>query len=205
MNLRSALIPAAALGLAVALAFTPLTGAQTAPASTGAIRIAVANPAKIFAELKETKDVTEKMKADQSNLAQQQQSKAQKLNDLKSALQLLKPDAPGYADKQRELVTASIEAETWAKISDAEFKRNQRVIMKSVFDKIQAATAQVAQQKGIDLVIADQRPQIPDNVDQLSIELLQQLISARTVLYATAPVDISSDVAAVLDAQYTKK
>jgi Skp family chaperone for outer membrane proteins len=145
------------------------------------------------------------MKADQSNLAQQQQSKAQKLNDLKSALQLLKPDAPGYADKQRELVTASIEAETWAKISDAEFKRNQRVIMKSVFDKIQAATAQVAQQKGIDLVIADQRPQIPDNVDQLSIELLQQLISARTVLYATAPVDISSDVAAVLDAQYTKK
>jgi Skp family chaperone for outer membrane proteins len=74
--------------------------------------------------------------------------------------------------------------------------------MKALFDKIVNATSKVAQQKGIDLVFADQRPDLPDNLGNISVDQLRAILNGRNVLFANNKVDISQDVVAVLDAEY---
>ena len=53
-----------------------------------------------------------------------------------------------------------------------------------------------------DLVITDQHPDLPDDMDKLTLDQLRTLINSRNVLYAGEKVDISNDVLAVLDARY---
>ena len=74
--------------------------------------------------------------------------------------------------------------------------------MVNLFNKITNAVTEVATQKGIDLVIAEQRPELPDTLDQLNVEQVRALINGRNILYATATVDISNDVINAMDAKY---
>jgi len=74
--------------------------------------------------------------------------------------------------------------------------------MKTLFDKITNSTAEVATQRGIDLVIAEQRPEFPDSLDQLNVDQLRVLINQRNVLFNSAAADISNEIIAAMDAKY---
>ena len=52
------------------------------------------------------------------------------------------------------------------------------------------------------MVIAEQRAELPENLDQLKVEEVRALINAQNILYATATVDLSNDVIAAMDAKY---
>ena len=74
--------------------------------------------------------------------------------------------------------------------------------MKNLFDKIVAATTAVAQQKGLDLVLADQRPDLPENLGQISVDQLRAILNGRNVLFSSEKVDVTQAVIAELDAKY---
>jgi len=76
--------------------------------------------------------------------------------------------------------------------------------MKSLFEKIQSATSEVAKSKGITLVLAEQRPEVPENLDQVTVDQLRILITQRNVLFAGDGIDISNDIIALLDSRYKK-
>ena len=65
-----------------------------------------------------------------------------------------------------------------------------------------AAVAEVATSKGIDLVIAEQRPEFPDNLDQFNVEQVRAIINQRNILFSTATADLSNDVINAMDAKY---
>ena len=50
------------------------------------------------------------------------------------------------------------------------------------------------QAKGVDLVIADQRPDFPENLDSVNVDQLRGLINSRNVLFFKPQIDISADV-----------
>ena len=125
----------------------------------------------------------------------------QKLQDLEAARNLLKPDSQQFADANKQLLQAAIEFETWGKLTQNDVQRNQKQQMRQLFDKITAAAGEVAEQKGYDVVIADQRPEL-GNIDQLNVNQLRDLINQRNVLYANPSIDITNDVIAALDAQH---
>ena len=170
------------------------------PAS--AQKIATANAGKIFKDIQETKDITAKMDSERKSIEAQDQERKQKVKDLQGARDALKADAPGYEKANQDLFQAVIEYQTWAQITQANVQRNQKMLMVNLFNKITAAVAEVATQKGIDLVIAEQRADLPDTLDQLKIEEVRALLNSRNILYATASVDIGNDVIAVMDAKY---
>lgn len=207
MKLRSALIPAVGLGLALAFAFAPASHAQTAPSAAAIpsnIKIAILNPSKVIEDLKETKDGIERLKADQAQFEQKRAADAQKIKELQTSLQITKPGTPEYSAKQREFTTAAISFDAWSKVTEADLKRSQASLYRSLFDKLQIAVAKLAAQRGIGLVIADQRLPIPDNIDP-TIELISNTVTRRTLLYANPALDISSDVTATMDAEYLKR
>jgi Skp family chaperone for outer membrane proteins len=185
---------AAVLGLCFAAA--PLR-AQEAPA-----RVGIVNPAAIFTSMQETKDLKVKLEQDQKNLQAELQSRQQKVKDLQAARDLLKPDSPQYQQADQDLLKGAIEFDTWSKIQQAQLQGNQKQQMKLLFDKIVAATSEVAQAKGYDIIIADQRPDLPENLAPMSVEQLRAAINQRNVLYMNPKMDISNDVVAALDAKY---
>jgi Skp family chaperone for outer membrane proteins len=170
------------------------------PAS--AQKIATANAAKVFNEMQEKKDLTAKMENERKTIEAQDLEKKQHLKDLQAARDAIKSDAPGYEKVNQDLFQAAIEYQTWAQITQANVQRNQKLQMVNLFNKITAAIAEVATQKGIDLVIAEQRPELPDNLDQFNVEQVRALINSRNILYSTATVDISNDVINAMDAKY---
>lgn len=167
-------------------------------------RVGIANPARIFNDMAETKALKEKIEAERKTLEETERQKRAEIQTLQESLRMLKPESSQFADKNREFQQKAIEFEVWGKLTQVDIQRNQRLQMKSLFDKIQAATAQVAAAKGYDLVLADQRPEIPDNLEQLTVDQVRTLINQRNILYATPAVDISADVTALLDAQFKK-
>ena len=187
----------------VAAFFTTITILLAGPlmAAEGT-RIAVANTARIFSEMQELKDLQVKLQSEQKLLTGVNGEKRDKLNALKAARDALKVDSPQYQDKNAELLKAAIEYESWAKINDADMQRNQKLQMRRLFEKIEQAVGEVAKQKGYDLVITDQRPDLPDDLDKLTLDQLRALINSRNVLYAGEKIDISNDVLALLDARY---
>jgi outer membrane protein len=165
-------------------------------------KIAVANTAKIFSEMQELKDLKTKMESERKLLEGVDRETREKINALKSARDALKSDTPQYQDKNAELLKAAIEYETWGKLNQANFQREQKLQMKMLFKRIEDAVTEVAKQKGFDLVLTDQRPDLPDDIENISVDQLRSLINARSVLFASEKVDISNDVLAALDSKY---
>jgi Skp family chaperone for outer membrane proteins len=191
-----------AVSFAIAAALITLGASASSARAQGAPKIATASPARIFVEMKETKDLRQQLEAQTGQLQNDAKNRQQKVKDLQAARDLLKPDSPQYAEAERAFMQEAIQFDTWTKITQAQLQGQQKQQMKQLFDKIVAATAEVAQQQGYDLVLADQRPELPENLGMINVEQLRQLLNQRNVLFENEKVDISSAVIANLDSKY---
>jgi len=178
------------------------SAAEGAAAPAAGAKVAIANTVKIFNEMQELKDLRQKMDSDRKLLEGMDREKRERLNNLKNQRDTLKPETPQYQEKNAELLRTAIEYETWGKLNQANFQREQKLQTKQLFQKIEAAVGEVGKQKGYDLVLADQRPELPEDLDTIQVDQLRALITSRTVIYAAEKIDISSDVLAFLDQKY---
>jgi len=187
--------PRIALAAIVALIFTGFAYGQ-------GVSIAVMNPVKAFNDMQETKDLQQKLQAEKTAFDNEVKSRQQKVNDLRTQRDLLKPDSPQYADLDKQLMTSAIEADTWAKVTNAQADHTQKIQVKLLFDKIVATTSEIAQQKNLDLVVAEQKADLPENIDQVSRENLQLALRSRNIMFNKPQLDITQEVIAALDAKY---
>lgn len=185
--------------LAIVLSLGLLVSAAMAADAT---KVAIANPAKIFNDMQELKDLRAKMDSEKRLLDGVSREKEEKIKALQAARDALKSDTPQYQDKNSEYLKAAIEYKTWGELNQMNFQREQKLQLKAVYQKIETAIAEISKQKGYDLVIVDQRTDLPEDIDRLNIEQLRALINSRTVLYSSDKIDISADVLAMLDAKY---
>jgi len=175
------------------------------PPTGGPVVIGIANPEKIAESIHEYQDLVAQLDLDKKNFDSAATEKQNNVNSMKQALSFLKPDSQQYADQEDKLLKASIELEAWGKETELALQRDQKNKIKNLFLEIEDAIAQVAQKDGINLVIADQRPKIPDNIDAIDVNQLRALISQRTVLYSDQSRDISGEVITLLDNNYAAK
>jgi Skp family chaperone for outer membrane proteins len=117
----------------------------------------------------------------------------------------LKPDSPQFDELSEKYNDAALEFKLWQAQATSKAERNQKRQIKALFQKVEAATAEIAQRDGYDLVLAKQRPELPDNVDNVKYEQIVAALSARNVLYASPKADITDAVIALLDSKYKAK
>ena len=181
-------------------------GAVAAPPPSAPIagaKIGVINPSKVFQDMKETKALRAKLESRRQELQATEGDKHKAIDDLKRARANLKPDSPQYNDLSRQVDQASAEFQSWGQVTRLDAEREQKQMMKTLFDKIQVAVGQVAQEQGLDLVLADQGQDVPAAED-LTFDQLRLILNQRNILYANKRVDVSERVLTVLDAQYAK-
>jgi Skp family chaperone for outer membrane proteins len=196
--LRAALavVVVAALGLVAARP-------AAAQEAGGTARVAVANPAKILSALQETADLKKAEQGEIGKLQEQEQAKAKAIQDLKGQRDKFTKKGTADWDKQTaDLVQKSVEARVWAETEQARLTRRNKEQTKALFEKIQGAIAQIAQERKIDLVMTDFGRDLPDDVDDITPDALRQLIAQKSVLFAGKGVDLSDDVIARLNASY---
>ena len=184
----------AALAAAVAVP----AAAQDAP------RIATVNPAKVFSEMQETKDLKQKMEADRKTITDEGQRKGAEVEDAKKRRALFNEGTDDFNKANKEYLEKVIAAQAWQELIKQDLQRQQKSQMKSLFEKIEAATKEVATAKKIDLVVVDQKTEFPD-LDSINVDQLRGIINQRTVLFNNGRFDITNDVLAAVDAKYKKK
>ncbi len=184
----------------LALALLLLIAAPAA--SFGQVKIALANPARIIAGVKETKDLQQKTNAEIASLEQQAKQKQSALDDLRGRRDQLNPGTPQYEQLNGQFRQESINLQAWNQFHKADLGARQKAQLKALYQKMQAAIADIAKAQGFDLVMTEQAPQIPDNLDQVQMNELQGLLNIRNVLYANPAIDITSQVIAKMDQNY---
>lgn len=180
---------------AVVLLTTCMTYAQT--------KVAVVNPAKILQEMKETKQSNEAFRAEQQAVQSQFRERQNKLAELENQKNQLKPDAPQWAELNKQVVQLRTENEIWLKEKDQELTLKFRTQAKSISNKIKAAIEEVAKSKGYDLVISEQNELQDADLERIPVQQLMPALLARNVFYSADSIDITQEVLAKLDASYT--
>ena len=207
--LSSLLAAVAVMAMLPSRASSQAQGAQNnrAPAQGGGtqgpqgtpLKIATASAARIFMGMKEKTDVRAKLDEQVKDLRAQEESRRQKVKDLQSQMELLKPDSPQYEEANKAFTAAAIDFKNWGELSQAQAARQEKMLTKMLFDKITAAIAEIAKERGIDLVFAEQPPFA---IERMSPQELQQAMVQRQVLYSNASIDLTQDVIARLDERY---
>jgi Skp family chaperone for outer membrane proteins len=185
-----------AFAAVAALIAAPFATAQDNP------RIAVVNPAKVFNEMQETKDLKQKMEADRKSITEEGQRRGQEVEDAKKRRALFNEGTEDFNKANKEYLEKVISAQAWQELIKADLQRQQKSQMKSLFEKIEQATKEVAEAKKLDLVLVEQKTDLPSDLDQINVDQLRGLINQRTVLYSNGKFDITNDVLARVDAKY---
>ena len=182
-----------------------LSGARSAGAEESP-KVATVNPQKVFDTMQETQ---EKKKAQNTEVKDLQAQEDQQLNEIKEMQKqrdaTMRKGAPEYTSRTNEIMDKTIKLRVWHEVKNQELGRRHKEEVKALFDKIQATVAQIAQERKIDLVVADYAIEIPDDLDAVQPDQLNALLRQRQVLFAAKGVDITAEVIARLDAAYSKK
>lgn len=183
------------VGLVALLSSPSLSSAQ-------ATKVAVVKPAKVFQEMQETKELKAKMESEGRVLKQTGDEKGERLRKIQADLQQLKYGSTAFSEKNRELRMAQIDAESWQKVTQADLENNEKQMTLTLFKKIEAAIAEVAKTKGIELVLADIAGDLPESVEGVNKQQFTTFLSQKNVWFTSGAADITNDVLAKLDADF---
>ena len=182
----------------------PVAAAAPLPAPSSAIRVAVANPARVFNEMQETKALQSKMVEDEKRFTAEKADREKQIEQLKASRQNLNPNHPQYEELSNQFLKASIEYKVWLESRRLIAEQTQKRQMKMLFEKIQGAIAEVARDRQVDVVIADNKDPLPSDatLEQVDIRALRSAILQKEVLFAGERADLTDSVLALLDARY---
>jgi Skp family chaperone for outer membrane proteins len=175
---------------------------SVAQAQAALSKVAIANPVRVFNQIQKTKDLRSTMEARTNALEQQRLAKANEIRDMQAKRDLLNKSAPEYAALNRDIVEKTVNLQAWMQITKLDLERAQKEQILQLFEEITKAIAKVAEQKGIEIVLAEQKPEIPADLEAVNVEQLRGLLGQRNVLYTKALADISDAVIVQMDADY---
>ena len=180
---------------------------MTAPTAFGqaaSMRVAVVNPNRILAEMKETQEVKVSLEAEGARLKAQEDERRMELQKLQSQRDQLKSDSPQWDELNTKLSDAVADFQAWGQKTKVKVERGQKRQLVQLFDRIEQAVAEVAKRDGYDVVLSDQQPEF-NNLDQINIEQLRAVLPSRGVWFATPKSDISEAVIQQVNAMYKSK
>jgi Skp family chaperone for outer membrane proteins len=193
MNMRRATLATLVVGFLAAL--------PAAAQSAGGTHVGVVNTNKVFNSIQEVIEMKAKFEADQKQFQTQAQAHNAELANLQQQRDNgPKPDTAQWDEATANLEKLKLKYEEELKLAQVTFSRTFARQLKQIFDKIQDTTGEIAQSKGLDIVLTE--PEFPKNVQDMTPENIQAMNFQRNVLYVSPSVDITEAVTAAMDAKY---
>lgn len=200
--------PSAVLAAAaVAAAATVALAAPAAPAQStaGGAKIGVVNVAQVSSKIQEIKEFQAHIQNKQQLYDAAVKGHQAQLQDMKEKLGNLKQDSDQFNAKFDDFQETVGHFNMDDQLAKARLLQEVNRQNKALFVEIQQVVAEIAKQKGLDLVIVEPEVQLPTSVQNIDPQQLNNLISQKTVLYASPRVDLTEEVATAMDAAYKAK
>jgi len=173
--------------------------AQPAPATAVATtRMAVCDIVEVFNRNQKAKDVRNVLEEKRKSVAAENETRSKAIDAKRMDLAAYKEDSPQYEKTLQDMQRMGMEHKIWMEMQNAALLREHRRYTKQLYEEILAVVAQVAQQRGIDVVLYVER----EVVETEDTRELLTMIERRKVLYANDRVDFTETVLARLNEAY---
>lgn len=169
--------------------------------STGSPNVAVVNVALVSEKYARTADLESQFDAKRRRLREEQAKMQERMELISRSLkEELKPGSEAYAARRKELAMLDAEHQYFVESSQHEIEAGLAASLRSIYSDIQIAVSQIANERGIDIVVAGDT--IPDDDPPDTPNMARQQILLQKVLYWSPRVDLTADVIARLNASY---
>jgi Skp family chaperone for outer membrane proteins len=186
----------AAAGLAVALVWS--SGHAQAPAA--AAKYAVVDLERVLDQSQQSVDV-QKMLADRAKQVQTElETRARAVQTKQADLTALHPDSPEAYKLEEEIDRLDVEHETIQKVDQAQLAQERNLWVAEGYKQAMTAIQQIAQDRGLDLVLFQDRFDPKASPDDLIARM-----AARKVLYAREYLDVTDEVLKLMNQQYQQR
>jgi Skp family chaperone for outer membrane proteins len=169
----------------------------------GSTRVAVVNIPEISEKYRRTADLEAHFEGLRKKFEQERDATRDRLDRMTKSLQEeLKPDTEEFRERAKQVSLLDAELKWFIESEGRKIEDGLKTSMRSIYQDIQDTIAVVAEQNGIDIVLAcDRLPeQPPDNPSQL-----RQQIMLQKVLYWRPEVDLTQEIVKRLNARYMEK
>ena len=171
------------------IAFLNRSGAQTAPAAQPTV-VAVCDVVRVFNHYERASSLSTELEQRRQTLQAENQQRVQAMDNLRAELQNLQEGSEAYNSRTEELWKMSLEQEGWENTQKGMLGHWHHQTTQNMYDDIIAMIGAVAGESGIDIVLFEQKEEVPT---ENTTELVAQ-IARRKVLYNTPRVDITDQV-----------
>lgn len=179
------------------------TTASLGPSDDGGTRVAVVSIPVVSEQYKKTSDLEAQFDQVRRRLSERRDELKGKVDLLTRSLkEELKPGTDEYRARQKDLAMAQAELQ-W--FMDSERQRVEQGLadsLREIFSDIQDAVRAIAEQRGIDIVLASD--ELPKDAPNSSGQVRQQILLQK-VVYWSPRVDITKEVVERLNQVYASK
>jgi Skp family chaperone for outer membrane proteins len=163
---------------------------QIAPA-----KVAVVDVTKVLQESKKHKAWQEKMSGQETQMKAEFQKDKKALESIQANMDVLKPGTVDYVNTMREFLDKKALLEAKDKFYQEKVNLEMLQWTESLYVQMLDVVKQIAEQKGLDVVIAQEQLDLPSS----SLRDFMLNIRTKKVLYHTEQMDITEEVLASLD------
>ncbi len=169
----------------------------------GPAKVALCDIGELFSKYQRSKDMLDDLEKERQLFVAEGQKRVAQLEDLGQQLQGYVEGKPEHDKLFEKIQRAKIELEVWKKMQQGKILSKHLAMTKTLNQQISQAIADVAKQRGLDMVLQFSAKKIEANNAQ---ELVMK-IRGRQVLYSQPDLDITAAVLQKLDETYriTKK
>ncbi len=191
---------------------SPSSGGVRAPSSAGAPSTsaahgggrgstAVIDIVKVFNDFQQTMDLNAQFDQRRKEVQLEVDTRDGELNQRMRELEAFHPDSPEYGQRRREVLKLQIDRDNYLRLAEADVRDQFKLWTERTYVMICETAAKVAQERGFDMVMTTEAldSDVPD------ANALKQQIRLRHVIYANPAVDITQDVLARLNRDYSDK
>ena len=163
--------------------------------NTPSSKIGVVSILKVFRDCKRSDAHRTEFNAEQSKIIAALQTLSKDIAAQEAGLKALKPESSDYLAQRKELIDNQARLEAEQKFYKEQGILKQYKWSKELYQDILRITSELAEQKGLDLVLRK------DEIDllALSVNEISETVRTHKVLYSAGCVDISDEVVARLD------
>jgi Skp family chaperone for outer membrane proteins len=192
-----------AVAAALVLLATGLTALRgQAAGSPRQVVVAVVDIQKVITDMAERSSIEAELVRRKDQLDRQDAEKQQEIRDLTQDLGVLGPDSNAFKETEAKAKERMIALEVWRRIERESLEREAIIQRERLYRIATDAVARLAKKNAYDLVLTR------DEIDSSRIRAREQLelaMATRKVIYAASELDITDQVAQLLNNEFKNR
>jgi len=150
---------------------------------------------EVMRQYAEVEQMKAKLEARAEKFKQEGQARQQKIEDLRFQRDQKHPDSPEWYRLQKELNRLTVELELWTKFEKQDIQAESREQQSNAYKQVLKAVETAGKQRGLDVVFHLDSVDLNDANDVVTL----QRMATRAVIYAAPTVNLTKDVAALVN------